>query len=182
MSEEYEADRLPGNPRLNETVHQFLTRQRKFVGRTKWPEGTTFDCKQCGDCCRWNFIVLTSGPETIKGFREQTKFPHGNWLLTPKGKLRLVMPEVYTFLPRREYSSTGVCPPKQVDFLRGTGRTWGYWVMNDRDQIIIYSPTPCIHLQEDNSCGIYESRPEACEPYFCKRYPILPEETKNVEI
>jgi Fe-S-cluster containining protein len=74
------------------------------------------------------------------------------------------------------YSCSGVCPPKQVDFLRKTGRTWGYWVMNDREQIIIYSPTPCIHL-EKGLCGIYDNRPEVCEPYFCKRYPILPEDT-----
>jgi len=162
MSEEFDLAQLSGNPRINESVQQHLSRQRKQIGRTKFPPGTEFECKGCGDCCTWNFIILRSDEGLVKELRARRKYPHGSWNLE-KEKFRVSMPGFYFF---------GNCPPPQTEFLRVTGRTWGYWVLNEKDQIIIYNPTPCIHLKTDGLCAIYHSgRPVVCGSYFCKRYP-----------
>jgi Fe-S-cluster containining protein len=165
MSEEFEEDRLPGNPRLCDTTQQFLSRQRRFIGRTTWPPGTEFECRGCGDCCKWNFIILETDEKLITALRARAKHPHGSWNLTEEDKLYVGMPG---------FSFIGICPPKQAEFLRVSGRTWGYWVLNEREKVVVYNPTPCIHIQDDGLCAIYEDRPEVCESYFCRRYPIIP--------
>lgn len=165
LSEEYDFERLPGNPRMCETIQQFLSRQRKFVGQTKWPPGTEFECRRCGDCCNWYFIILVTDEELVKELLTRVKYPHGSWNLNEKDNLRVAMPG---------FSFIGICPPKQVEFMKGTGRTWGYWRLNVNGKIVLYNPTPCIHFGDDGLCEIYENRPEVCEPYFCRRYPVIP--------
>ena len=165
MSEEFDMESLPGNPRMCDTIQQFLSRQRRLIGQTKWPPGTTFGCRQCGDCCKWNFIVLNTDEKLVEELRSRAKYPHGSWNLSVKDKLRITMPG-FLFI--------GICPPKQNEFLRGTGRTWGYWVLNERGKVVLYNPTPCIHLQDDGLCGTYDDRPRACGTYFCRRYPLTP--------
>jgi len=110
-------------------------------------------------------MTMTSDEGLIKELRERVKYPHGSWnLMEDEDRFRISMPGFYFF---------GNCPPPQAEFLRVTERTWGYWVLNEKDQIIIYNPTRCVHLQEDGLCAIYDSgRPEVCGGYFCKRYPI----------
>lgn len=164
MSEEFEEDH-PGNPRLCETVTDFLRRQRKFIGKTKWPPGTKFECRGCGDCCKWYFIILETDEKLINALRERVTYPHGSWNLTEKDKLFIGMPG---------FNFIGICPPKQIDFLRRTDRTWGYWVLNPRGKVVLYNPTPCTHLQEDGLCDTYDDRPRVCSVYFCRRYPIIP--------
>ena len=50
--EEFDMERLPGNPRMCETISQFLRRQRKFISKLNFPPGTKFECIGCGDCCK----------------------------------------------------------------------------------------------------------------------------------
>ena len=149
---------------LRETVRQFLSKQRELVGKTEWPPGTKFECRQCGECCKWNFTMLKIDEELNEKLRSLVKYPHGSWDLMDENKLRLAMPGI---------SFIGLIPPNHTEFLKITGRTWGYWVLNEKGKIILYCPTTCIHLKDDGLCAIYEKgRPQVCNPYFCKRYPI----------
>lgn len=165
MAEEFDLERLPGNPRMCETVRDFLTRQRKFMGRTKWPPGTKFECHGCADCCRWYFIILNTDDKLAEELITRVKYPHGFWVLMPENRLKVQMPGFFFF---------GNIPSDQREFITVTGRTWGYWVLNKkRGKPVIYTPTPCIHLTDENKCEIYEERPRVCKVYFCGRYPII---------
>ncbi len=164
--EEFDLDRLPGNPRMCETVKEFLIRQRRFVSRTKWPPGTRFECKGCGDCCTWNFIILNLDKDLAKELQKRVKHPHGSWyLMEEKGQIRVQMPN---------FSFIGNIPPEHMEFIVRTGRRWGYWVLNVREKVVLYNPTPCIHLTEDKRCAIYEERPHVCQIGSCRRWPIIP--------
>ena len=92
MSEEFDMEWLPGNPRMCETIQQFFSRQRKLIGQTKWPPGTTFGCRQCGDCCKWNFLVLNTDEKLTKELHSRAKYPHGSWNLNEQDKLRISLP------------------------------------------------------------------------------------------
>lgn len=163
--EEFDMERLPGNPRMNEAVETFLLRQRKFIGKLDFPPGTKFECIGCGDCCKWNFFILNTDLDLIGKLRELTKYPHGSWTLIEPKRIRVEMPPGFVFM--------GNIPQDQSEFIMRTGRRWGYWVLNERGKVVLYNPTPCIHLLEDNSCGIYDDRPRVCKAYFCGRHPII---------
>ncbi len=158
-------ERLPGNPRMNETVERFLTRQRKFIPNLNFPPGTKFECIGCGDCCKWNFQVMNTDLDLIEKLRERDKYPHGPWTLIEEKRIRVEMPG---------FSFIGNIPQDQTDFITQTGRRWGYWVLNNQDRLILYNPTPCIHQTEDSKCGIYDERCRVCRVYFCGRHPIIP--------
>jgi len=162
--EAFDLERLSGNPRISETVEEFLARKREFVSQIVWPPGIEFECKKCGDCCTWNFIVMHMDGEVICALRERAKYPHGSWILNEDRKLTVQMPG-YMFM--------GSIPPVQTEYINRTGRHWGYWILNARGEVVLYNPTPCIHLTEDKLCGIYEDRPRFCREYFCRRHPIL---------
>lgn len=162
--EEFDLERLPGNPRMCETVKEFLTRQRKFVSQIHWPSGIEFECKKCADCCSWNFIVMNMDEELTSALRERAKYPHGSWVMEEDSKITIWMPG---------YRFGGNIPADQTEYIMKTGRHWGYWVLNVHEKVVLYNPTPCIHLTEDKLCGIYEDRPHVCKIYFCRRYPIL---------
>ena len=172
--EEFNLERLSGNPRMCEVVEDFLTRQRKFVAQIKWPPGTKFECKGCGDCCKWYFLILITGEKLVEKLRGRAKYPHGFWHLREEGRIEVRMPNFYFI---------GLCPPAQAEFLTVTSRTWGYWVLNARGKVVLYNPVPCIHLAEENQCAIYEEeqggpRPRVCQMYYCRRWPIIVQENK----
>ena len=156
-------ERLPGNPRMCETVEQFLGRQRKFTSSLKYHPGTKFEFIGCGDCCKWNYIMLETDEDLINKLEEMAKYPHGGWAMIKENRIRVEMPG---------FSFIGNIPPDQSEFIMRTGRRWGYWTVNARGKVVLYNPTPCIHL-EDNKCGIYEDRPRVCRVYFCGRHPII---------
>ncbi len=158
---------MPGNPRLCETVKDFIRRQQEFGRLTQWPPGTEFECKGCGDCCEWHFILLNANKEFVKVTRARVKDPHGFWRLVEKRRIKIQMPD---------FLFVAIGPPNLIEFLTITGRTWGYWVLNQNEEIVLYNPIPCIHLTEDRRCAIYEERPKVCKPYFCRRHPIIPVE------
>jgi len=164
--EDFNLEQLPGNPSISETVEHFLMEKRKRIAQTQWPPGTTFECKQCGDCCTWNFILLITDEELNTSLRRHAKYPHGAWALKEERQILLQMPD---------YSFTGNIPSDQSEYILKTGRHWGYWVLNARGRVVLYNPTPCIHLGEDNLCGIYDdvemTRPRVCKVYFCRRHP-----------
>ncbi len=166
---EFDMERLPGNPRMTETVERFLGRQRKFISSLQFPPGTKFECIGCGDCCRWNYVMLNTDLELTEKLRERAKYPHGPWTLISdvgeEGRIRVEMPG-FMFI--------GNIPPDQTEFIIRTGRRWGYWTLNARDKVVLYNPTPCIHHGEDSKCRIYEDRPRVCRVYFCGRHPIIP--------
>jgi len=162
--EAFDLERLSGNPRISETVEEFLARKREFVSQIVWPPGIEYECKKCGDCCTWNFNVVKIDEEKIRILRERAKYPHGSWILNEDRQLTVKMPGL---------SFTGSMPPVHIEYINRTGRHWGYWVLNARGNVVLYNPTPCIHLTEDKTCGIYENRPRACVAYSCRRHPIL---------
>lgn len=164
-AEDFDLDFLTGNPAICETVGEFLQRRRELVTEAKWPEGTKFRCEKCGDCCNWNYLILNVDEELNALLRGMVKYPHGSWVMEDPGHIAVSMPG-FTF--------TGNIPPSQTDYIMRTGRNWGYWVLNTHDQIVLYNPTPCIHLTDDKLCGIYENRPLVCREYYCRRHPILP--------
>jgi len=77
--EEFDLERLPGNPRICETVAEFLMRNRKFVSH--WPPGIEYECKKCGECCTWNFIIMNMDEELTSTLRKRAKYPHGSWIV-----------------------------------------------------------------------------------------------------
>lgn len=175
MAEEFDDVRLPSNPRLMELFRTFCIRQKAFIQATKWPPGTKFECIKCGDCCTWNFCNFVPSEAMVERLHFYGgKYPHGVWLLLGD-RLKIIMP--YQRKPEDldelgEFSFSGLMPPNHIIFLRETGRRHGYWVLNQNNRIIIYSPMPCIHLT-NNLCGIYEKRPHICTMYLCNRYPII---------
>jgi len=160
--EEFDLERLPGNPRITETVAEFLMRKRKFVSQIHWPPGVEFECKKCAECCTWFFMLLVVDEELNVELRKRVKYPHGSWIME-EGQLSLQMPG-YTF--------RGNIPVDQAEFMTKTGRHWGYWVLNAPGKVALYNPTPCIHLVE-GLCEIYEDHPQVCKEYFCRKHPIL---------
>jgi len=153
---------LPGNPRVCEVAYE----QWEFLQERPYPAGMSWECKRCGDCCRWNFMVLRpmelgAVRKMVAELRSRAEYPHGSWDLTEDDELRMKMPGA---------SFTGMRQPEQAEFLRLTGRAWGYWVLKG-GQVVLYNPTSCIHLSEDNLCEIYDDRPETCQAYSCRRFP-----------
>ncbi len=162
--EAFDLERLSGNPRIAETVAEFLERKRQFVSQIVWPPGIEFECKKCGDCCTWYSFVTQMDEEMIHTLRERAKYPHGSWILNENRQIMMQMPD---------YMFGGNIPPDQAEYIMKTGRHWGYWVLNAHGNVVLYNPTSCIHLTEDKLCGIYEDRPHVCKNTFCRRHPIL---------
>lgn len=163
--EDYE---LYGNPFLQETVRQFLEKQKELLEEI--PEAEEYECRMCGDCCRWNFYLLpiedTRFLDHLVGLE---RYPHGYWVIND-GRIHCHIPIVRT---EEIFHFDAPLPEGHVEFLKKTGRLHGYWVFDaPRSRIIAYNPTPCIQLKGDNSCRIYKTRPEICRGYICKRYPI----------
>lgn len=149
---------------------EFLRRQRKFVSKIQWPPGIEYECKRCGDCCTWFFIMMDIDEKLVSALRRQTKYPHGSWEMKEDGQITVQMPG---------YRFRGSIPANQnqefrtSEFIMKTGRSWGYWVLNVHGTVVLYNPTPCIHFTEENLCGIHDDRPSVCKSYYCRRYPIL---------
>lgn len=181
---EFDMKRLPGNPRMTETVEDFLTRQRKFITSLKFPPGTKFECIGCGDCCKWNYIMLNTDEALIGKLKGLVKYPHGSWGMIKEGRVQVQMGYMKAIdveegdegpdLVPASFSFIGNIPPNQSEFIMVTGRRWGYWTVNDRGKVVLYNPTPCIHHDDETQCGIYLERPRVCRTYFCGRHPILP--------
>ena len=163
----------PFNAVLNETVAEFLEKQKAKL-RKILPEDGKYECRRCGDCCKWNYYHLNIDNQNLidKLYMEGTKMPHGYWVLI-EGKMNFYMP---TWKGKKNKSKLvhfdGALPPKHTEFLKVTGRMHGYWVLNKNDKVVVYSPTPCEHLTKKNMCRIYAKRPEICKDYLCGRYPV----------
>lgn len=159
---------LPFNPKLNETVVEFLSRQRIAGKRDPDKE---YECRRCADCCRWNYYKLDAGQKLVDQlYMLGPKRPHGYWVL---------LDNLHCYMPVRpgEKDATlfhfeGKIPDSQISFSRRTGRTWGYWVLDDDDKVVMYCPIECRHLTENNLCAIYNDRPQVCRDYLCGRYPV----------
>ena len=160
---------IPFNPRLNETVVGFLSRQR--IAGDRDPD-IEYECRRCGDCCKWNYYKLDTPQNLIDQlYMIGPKYPNGYWVLL-EGKLHCYMP---TWAPKegeaKLFHFDGKIPESHVDFCWRSGRTHGYWVLDSEGKIVIYCPTACQHLTEDDLCGIYKDRPLICREYLCGRYP-----------
>ncbi len=184
LREDLDLENQPSNPAWNETVHQFLEGQR-IRAEQEYPPDTIFKCIRCGDCCKYNYYHLkVEDRGLLDKLHMISKNPHGHWVLTPEGKFSGYMPafrrgemEVIRF--------EGPIPEKHVQFQMRTGRRHGYWVLTKgTDEIVVYYPVACVHLNEHGppsgkvdpqelaECLIYEDRPEFCRGYICRRYPV----------
>ncbi len=166
---------VPFNPLLNETVVEFLSRQA--VKGERDPD-ILYECRRCADCCRWNYYKLDTPQSLIDQlYMIGPKYPHGYWTLI-EDTLHLYMP---TWTPKegeaKLFHFDGKIPQKHVEFCWRSGRTHGYWVLNDEQKIVVYCPVTCQNLTENNMCSIYRERPQVCRDYLCGRYPV--EEKKD---
>ncbi len=162
--------KLPFNPILNETVVEFLSRQR--IADEVDPD-KEYECRRCGDCCKWNYYKLDTGQKLVDQlYMIGPKRPHGYWVLMDA--LHCYMPVKPGTEESTMFHFEGRIPDTHVDFCRRTERMWGYWVLDDDDKVVIYCPISCQHLSEDNLCTIYLERPEVCRKYLCGRYPGSP--------
>lgn len=163
---------LPCNPGIFELFKERMEEHRNLV--KSYPSGTKFECKGCGDCCRWAYsffeIELSLFERLIKLGVPQ---PHGAWLLIDD-EIRIGMP----VFPEKskgdlsQFSFTGLLPPSHLEWLRFTGRRHGYWRLVSLNRVVIYSPVDCIHLTEEILCDDYENRPQLCREYYCGKYPL----------
>uniref|UniRef100_A0A6M3LZ21 Putative zinc-or iron-chelating protein n=1 Tax=viral metagenome TaxID=1070528 RepID=A0A6M3LZ21_9ZZZZ len=163
---------LPGNPCLQETVADFLRRQKSMLSEDLGQDSDGYECKRCGDCCTWNYYVLDiNDPKLLDSLYMLAKYPHGYWRLDQK-KIRMYMP----FSKNGLMDFDGVLPDKHIEHLTKTGRMHGYWVLDTKnDKILVYNPVPCLQLAKDGDqyyCIIYKDRPQVCKDYSCRRYPI----------
>ena len=159
---------LPFNPKFNETVVEFLSRQKIPENH---PEGTRFECRNCGDCCKWNYYKL----DIPQGLRDELymsgpRRPHGYWVLMEK--LHCYMPINPGSKKGSLYHFEADIPEQHVEFCVRTGRTWGYWVLDDAGKVVVYCPMECQHLTKEKLCGIHRERPQVCREYMCSRYPV----------
>lgn len=160
---------LPFNPILNETVVEFLSRQR--IACEPDPD-KVYGCVKCGDCCRWNYYKLDAGTKLVDQlYMHGPKRPHGYWVLM-ENSLHCYMPVKPGTKEATMFHYEGNIPQVHVDFCKRTGRTWGYWVLDDEDKAVIYCPMECQQLTENNLCAIYEDRPQVCRDYLCGRHPV----------
>lgn len=181
--EDLDETNQPLNPKLNETVHQFLMRQKELVRQPEYPPGTVFECVRCGDCCRYNFYHLSlTDTALLDKLYMLSKYPHGYWVLLDNRMLTLYMP-LWLDPKNPVISFSGPVPEEHIDFMMRTVRRHGYWVLSEEGLIVVYNPTPCIHFidkgQDLASCDIYEDRPEICKAYSCRRYPVYPRQMKK---
>lgn len=165
----------PANPKLNETVHQFLQRQKQLFEERKYLPGTIFQCIRCGDCCRYNYFHMSiDEKKLLDQLHMLGKNLHGYWVVTDDGRITCHMP-IWNNPKNNMLSFTGPLPEGHIGFLMQTERRHGYWVLaTEIDEIIVYSPTPCIHLIDGTpaSCAIYDDRSDICRAYVCRRYPL----------
>lgn len=170
-SEEFDLEHQ-GNPKMLETVTDFLMRQRKLVSQTDWPPGTRFECKKCADCCTWFFMLLVVDEELNVELRKRVKYPHGSWIMEEGENTSSTSPSHQISLQMPGYRFTGNIPVVQAEYMTKAGRHWGYWVLNATGKVALYNPTPCIRLVE-GMCEIYEDRPQVCKEYFCRRHAVI---------
>ena len=170
-TEDLDEKKLPFNPVLNETVVEFLSRQKAMKAPEDYPEGTKFECRRCGDCCKWNYYKLDTGTKLVDQlYMVGPKRPHGYWVLMDK--LHCYMPIKPGTEKQTQFHFEANLPELHVEFCRRTGRTWGYWVLDAEDKVVIYCPIECQHLAENNECTIYPDRMQICREYMCGRYPV----------
>lgn len=178
--EEYDPKQLPGNPKLLKDVFEFLEERKKEV--RIYAEGE-HECHRCGDCCKWNYFILNIPSEIMDLlYKTPPKYYHGYWIVTFARETPDMGTKLNLFMPipqaaeegQRMFFFSGDLPRPYLDFLNTTGRRHGYWVMQSDGKIVVYSPSPCEHLEDDGLCGIYEERPQICRNYTCGRYPVMP--------
>lgn len=158
---------LPFNPKMNETVVEFLNRQ----GIMSSPDpDLKYECRRCGDCCRWFYYKLIVPQDLADQLYMRFEAPHGYWVLTDK--LQCYMPVRPGEPDAQIFHFEGNLPEGHVDYCVTAGRRWGYWVLEEKDKVVVYSPVKCIHLVDENVCDIYEDRPDICRAYQCGRYPV----------
>ena len=179
-SDDLDHNEQPYNPRINESIHDFLEAQGKEAKRRKEIPGAKFSCHRCGDCCRYYYFHLDPPRDLIQiivGDGEAT--PHGAWVMVKEPgdkeeKIRLTMPvwnkkPVDGKIPMLDFK--GNLEKDVIEFLKATRRRHGYWVLNKNDDIVVYSPSYCGQLVGKNRCKIYNNRPKVCRNYFCGRHP-----------
>ena len=193
MSEEFNVD-APFNPKINKIFAEFIERQR--AAQPEYPEGTKFECRQCGECCTWHYFRVNVQPRVRDGLPKWHRRPNGFWILeSSASKLHFFMPvpKQLTPDPKRPWFGTmvnavpihfeGPLPKEHIEFLTVTGRMHGYWVLNDEGKVAVYCPTECQHLtgvlapgaqRVQGHCAIYPKRPQICRDYWCRRYPVAP--------
>lgn len=166
---DFDMEELPFNPKINETVVEFLSRQRVMPGPD--PDGDIkYECRRCGDCCQWFFYKLNVPQDLADQLNMRFKDPHGYWVLSDK--LQCYMP-VGPGEPGAEiFHFSGNLPEGHYDYCVVSGRRWGYWVLEEADKVVVYSPAKCTRLVGDNFCEIYKERPDICRAYQCGRYPV----------
>ena len=169
----------PFNPKINETIHDFLEAQKKLAKSRELPPGTEFKCHRCGDCCKYYYFHLDPPKELIEIIvTDGEATPHGAWIMVKEAgdeedKIRLNMP-VWSKpkdgqIPMLKFK--GNLSLDVIEFLKVTKRRHGYWVLNDVDGIVCYIPSYCANLVGRNRFKIYEKRPKVCRMYTCGRYP-----------
>jgi len=168
--EDYDLERLPFNPTMNESFMEYILRQKELYPPK---EGVEPKCVGCAQCCKWSFIELNITDPALTANLKQVSggHPHGHWILV-KEKLNLFMPVPHKMKNDRIDSVhfDGTLPGEQVDFLTVSGRMHGYWVLNKQGKIVIYTPAPCQHLTATNRCRVYRTRPKVCKDYYCNRH------------
>lgn len=174
LSDTLDEENQPGNPYLLETVHDFLEKLKAKARKRRFPPGTKFLCKKCGECCRWYYFHLNVSERKLidQLYMLGPPEPHGNWALAETGKLNCWMPVWKKESKTNILHFDGPLPKMHTDFLMKTERRHGYWILNKKDKIVIYSPVSCMHLTKDKLCAIYPDRPDMCREYSCGRYPI----------
>jgi len=176
--EDLDQEKLPFGPKFNETIVEFLSRQRVMKSPEDYPEGTEFECRRCGDCCRYNYYKLDPPQNLVDQLTMiGPKYPNGYWVLI-ENQIHCYMPCWAKENESKMFHFEGNLPQKHIELCWITGRTHGYWVLEGNDKIVIYCPTKCQHLIGKNVCDIYEDRPQVCREYICNRYPV---ETRGME-
>jgi len=177
MNEEFDIKDNPGNPRINEIFVDYADKLRE-QGEQETKEGVEYECRGCGDCCTWYFYKFDIPLELVAELRSHMVNPHGYWMFVDNA-FEVTMPLWKKYKegkPIPAFRFRGQLPPKHIDFHKVTGRLHGYWVLNDEDLIVNYSPVACIHLNKSMKCGIYAKRPKICREYYCGKYlkPLSP--------
>lgn len=167
---------LPGHPCLQETVTEFLRRQKELLSKAPEFKAEAYECRRCGDCCEYNFYALKIQSKLLKQLYTLAVYPHGYWVII-EDKIHCYMPVWSREAKSDLLHFDGYLPKDHIEFLSRTGRRHGYWVLDtEKERIMIYNPVPCEqfikNIENKAACSIYSDRPQICRDYTCGRYPI----------